>query len=402
MNMNMIKGDAYMYKCIIIGGGIQGTTMASYLMRQKKVTMDELLIIDPHAEPLADWHRCTNAIAMPFLRSPSVHHLDVNPLSLRTFIKSNKYNEKASFLGRLKRPSLSLFEEHCNYLIEELSLKKCWKQGSVKAISQNEKGWKIKLHNNQHLYGKNLILAIGNSQQLHWPDWSLPLKDRSNAPIHHVFDTDLPNLENMQPPFTVIGGGISAVHLTLKLHHIFPKQVTLLKRHPFRIHDFDSDPGWLGPKKQVAFHKTYSYQSRREQIVKARNKGSIPRELHTKLLHLKRHNDKIIADGEIYEGRVEKGLINLYDKSNQLLQRSGTVILATGFQKTLPGKQWLTPVIEENSLKYAECGYPIVTKNLEWGPNLYVMGALAELEIGPIARNISGARQAAQRIVQAI
>lgn len=41
-------------------------------------------------------------------------------------------------------------------------------------------------------------------------------------------------------------------------------------------------------------------------------------------------------------------------------------------------------------------------QSLEWCPHLYVTGPLAELEIGPIARNISGARQAAERIVQSI
>jgi len=49
------------------------------------------------------------------------------------------------------------------------------------------------------------------------------------------------------------------------------------------------------------------------------------------------------------------------------------------------------------------CGFPIVDKNLSWGDSgrIYVSGALAELEIGPSARNIAGARLAAERIVQA-
>ena len=42
---------------------------------------------------------------------------------------------------------------------------------------------------------------------------------------------------------------------------------------------------------------------------------------------------------------------------------------------------------------------PLLSKNLEWYPQFYVSGPLAELEIGPIARNISGARHAAERIV---
>ncbi|MGB6408718.1 MAG: hypothetical protein WBF39_14660 [Planococcus donghaensis] len=114
-----------MYKFVIIGGGVHGITMANYLLKLNKVTLDELLIIDPHDKPLANWHRCTNTISMPFLRSPSVHHLDLNPLSLGAFVKNNQYNESASFLGRLKRPSLLLFEEHCQCLIKDLSIHKC-------------------------------------------------------------------------------------------------------------------------------------------------------------------------------------------------------------------------------------------------------------------------------------
>jgi len=48
------------------------------------------------------------------------------------------------------------------------------------------------------------------------------------------------------------------------------------------------------------------------------------------------------------------------------------------------------------------CGYPIVDRDLRWGhPRIFVSGALAELELGPSARNIAGARLAAERIVQA-
>ena len=46
--------------------------------------------------------------------------------------------------------------------------------------------------------------------------------------------------------------------------------------------------------------------------------------------------------------------------------------------------------------------YPIVDENLLWDKKwIYVAGALAELELGPSARNIAGARLAAERIVQA-
>lgn len=391
-----------MFKWIIVGGGIQGITMASYLIRKQKAKVEELLIIDRHTEPLANWHRCTTTISMPFLRSPGVHHLDVNPFGLGAFAKDNEFDDSASFLGRFKRPSLLLFEEHCTCMIQELALKKCWKKGSVESISRKNTGWQVNMSNSETVQSEQLILAIGNNEQLHLPEWAAILQEGTHAPIYHIFDMSLPKLEKLKPPFTVIGGGITAVHLTLKLNKLFPNQVTLLKRHSFRIHDFDSDPGWLGPKKQMAFHKTHSYQKRRQQIKAARYKGSIPRDLYIKLLHQVRKNPNLTTDGEVHFGRFEKGAINLYDKSNRLLQQSGTVLLATGFQTTLPGKEWLALAIKENHLQCANCGYPIVSKNLQWAHNLYVMGALAELEIGPIARNISGARQAADRITQQV
>lgn len=52
-------------------------------------------------------------------------------------------------------------------------------------------------------------------------------------------------------------------------------------------------------------------------------------------------------------------------------------------------------------------GIPIVFRHLaiklsSMCPGLCVIGALAELKMGPIARNIFGARQAAERIVSSL
>jgi hypothetical protein len=44
----------------------------------------------------------------------------------------------------------------------------------------------------------------------------------------------------------------------------------------------------------------------------------------------------------------------------------------------------------------------IVDPNLRWHPRVFVSGPLAELELGPVSRNIAGARRAGDRIVNAI
>ena len=57
-------------------------------------------------------------------------------------------------------------------------------------------------------------------------------------------------------------------------------------------------------------------------------------------------------------------------------------------------------LVESAELPCASCGYPIVDRGLRWHPRIYVSGPLAELELGPAARNIAGARRAGDRLVE--
>jgi len=59
---------------------------------------------------------------------------------------------------------------------------------------------------------------------------------------------------------------------------------------------------------------------------------------------------------------------------------------------------WLDQAIAKHELPLAPCGYPLVAPLLAWAPGLYVTGGLAELELGPVARNISGTRHAGERL----
>lgn len=391
-----------MLKWVIVGGGIQGTTMAIHLLKQNKVSVEDLAIIDPHNEPLQSWKRCTDAISMPYLRSPVVHQLDVEPFSLQNFVRDAIHDESTAFYGPVKRPSLQIFNEHCDHLAKDVELAKAWVQGRVEAAEKSHGQWLITLENGQKLTAENLVLAIGVGEQPMWPEWANDLKKKTGSSVFHIFEEGLPPFETLKGPITIVGGGISSVHLAIKLSELYPNQVTLLKRHPFRLHDFDSDPGWLGPKKQISFRKNRCFKKRRQQILDARNKGSITKELHSKLLHRVKKGKLQIKEAHIYSASIRNKETILYDQAFQQIHRTGTVILATGFMPVLPGRKWLMPIVEEQHLECAECGFPIVTSSLQWGPNLYVTGALAELEIGPIARNISGARQAAERIVSSL
>ena len=75
------------------------------------------------------------------------------------------------------------------------------------------------------------------------------------------------------------------------------------------------------------------------------------------------------------------------------------VLLATGFSKKPPGAGLVERMVRKSGLELCSCGYPAPDKYLKWG-DVYLAGALAELELGPSARNIAGARLAAERIVE--
>ncbi|MHA7835884.1 MAG: hypothetical protein ACX98W_00300 [bacterium] len=53
------------------------------------------------------------------------------------------------------------------------------------------------------------------------------------------------------------------------------RRVVLLSRHPLRMHQFDSDPGWQGPKFMAGFSRLREPDERRRRIREAQHRGSI-------------------------------------------------------------------------------------------------------------------------------
>lgn len=381
----------------IIGGGIQGAAMAVFLRDVRGICTKQLAVIDPASSPLQSWKTCTSSISMPFLRSPSVHHLDVGPFSLEKFAKKNNW-DNSHFLGIHSRPSLSLFNAHSDALLEKWDILSSWVTGTVAALSKKSGSWLITLQNGEVLESRHVVLAAGMREHLFIPKWAEPYH---SSDVRHIFDPSYTN-NTIEPPITIVGGGISSAHAALKWSRLFPGRVTLIRRHPARIHAFDSDPGWQGPRNMAGFSAVSSYQKRRELIKKARHSGSMPKEIHIRLKKAVRTHQLHIIEAEP-EALVEtQGKKALYSSEGELLSTASTILLATGFSNKIPGHSWLEDTINKEQLTCSGCGFPIVSpEHLEWDHRLHTMGALAELEMGPTARNIAGARRAAARIVQA-
>lgn len=383
---------------LMIGGGIHGTLLSLYLTRRKGAAYDRVRVLDPHPAPLAVWEKHSANTGMEYLRSPHAHNLHFDPFSLVTFARTRAGAPLARFTEPYGRPALDLFHAHSAHLIERYKLDGLRIEGRAEGLTRIAGGWRVETAQGG-IDTRRVVAATGNTENPFWPDWAQALK-AAGAPISHVFDADferekLPTWEHA----TVVGGGITAVQTALSLAMTAPGTVTLLMRHATRIHNFDSDPIWIDARQLQPFHQTQDYAQRRAIIREARHRGSMPpdvaRDLRTGVEGgLLRH-----LEDSVVESRYDavSGNIELTLSGGDTLS-TARLILATGFDMARPGGAWLAKAVADYGLPTAPDGYPILDPTLCWAEGLYVMGPLAELEVGPTARNFIGARLAAERI----
>jgi cation diffusion facilitator CzcD-associated flavoprotein CzcO len=385
---------------LIIGGGIHGVSLAFHLIQRQRIAHDRIRILDPHDHLLARWESVTTNTGMDYLRSPEVYHLHNDPWSLRTFAQTRAGQPLADFIPIYHRPSLDLFNAFSASLIQRARLDTLLITGRAQALTRCEDGWRVQTSDGE-ITAHHVVLAIGAGEQPYWPEWARTLQE-SDAPINHVFDpafvrAALPDWENA----VIIGGGITAAQTALTMAAQQPGSVTLLMRHPIRISHFDSDPCWVTRICLADFERETDYDRRRTMIQQARQRGSMPSDVAEDLTQAVEAGLLRVAFAEVTQAEGVASAITLRLTSDEKLTMD-RVILATGYESVRPGGAWLYQTIVNEHLPVAGCGYPIVDETLCWSPGLYVMGPLAELEIGPVSRNVIGARLAVERLKRAM
>jgi hypothetical protein len=155
----------------------------------------------------------------------------------------------------------------------------------------------------------------------------------------------------------------------------------------------------MGTKNMRRFTATRSLKTRRQMIKSARHVGSMPPDVHRSLRGAIRRGTVQWHQGELAASAVgSRAVLRLGEERIYV----DAVLLATGFEGQRPGGALLDRMIESHALPCADCGFPVVDKHLRWHPQVFVTGPLAELELGPVSRNILGARRAAERIIPVV
>jgi hypothetical protein len=311
-------------------------------------------------------------------------------------------------------------------------------------------------------HADKIVLALGNDEPS-YADW-VGDYDVKKGFVRHLLDVSIdadgdrgadvnvdvnhrPDKEKLHS-VAIVGGGITAAHKALELSrryqqekkdgtNVTPPTIHLISRQPLKEQLFDTHQDWMmdraaskrsqegggsgTPKRQILFQQCDCYQKRRQIIAQERIPGTVTPAVYRgedgliyaiENGHIELHQAEVVdkayryatATATMENGNGEDGIshLELTLSCGKVIQVD-QVLLATGFSKNVPGGALVRDLVDNSRLDVSEfCGYPIVDENLLWDQKrIYVAGALAELELGPSARNIAGARLAAERIVQA-
>ncbi|NJN75592.1 MAG: lysine N(6)-hydroxylase/L-ornithine N(5)-oxygenase family protein [Synechococcaceae cyanobacterium RL_1_2] len=392
---------------VIVGAGPQALTLVTHLLQKKKAMEHRFVVIDPAGDWLQQWQHQFAAYEIPHLRSPAVHHPDPNPYALRRFAESRSDELYPPY----DLPGTQLFQDFCDHVIHDWELEQRVIKDQVQQLElleeQGRQQFKLALGGGQTLTAKRVVLAIagGKPNLPHWAN-NLPCSYPSDRLLHSN-GIDLRGLHLAGEQILIVGSGLTSGHLALGAIARGAK-VIMMARRTFYEKLFDADPGWLGPKYLQDFHAETDWENRWQMIQFARNGGSLTPAVLTKLRRLERQGhlsfyEQCEVQSVEWKGDGWKVTCNQSQTHDCLTHLPiDRIWLATG--STVDVKAWplLSQICKTNPLPVIN-GLPILDSYLRWpGCNLFIMGAAAALQLGPVARNLFGAKLASKCIVPAL
>ncbi len=376
---------------------MHGCTAAIRLLHACPELRGDLRLVDPSGSCLADWTRRAWGQGMEAMRSPAAHHLDVAPESLLRYAQA--YGREDEFAPPYHRPSLQLFMDHSRWVLAKYRLEELVVPTTVVGVERVAEGYRLACADGTALYARRLVLAPGLRGQARLPAWAATVARRAPSAVAHVEQVDIRREDVFGREVLVVGGGLSAATLVdAALRH--GARVALVSPHRLTARLFDADPGWVGPKYLGLFQSEPDAEARLRMIRRARGGGSVTPEFLAQLrAHEAEGRLEIREEAEVVEARWDgrAGVVAVTLRgsgpggSGPEEMRVHRVWCCTGFEPRLERLDWLGALARVPACH----GRPVIGPTLELHPGCFVSGWLAELWVGPAARNISGARYAA-------
>ena len=388
----------------IVGAGPHALTLVTHLLQKKKRMRGQFLVFDPRGTWLQRWQHQFAAAEIPHLRSPAVHHPDPNPHALRTFAE----HRPQELFPPYALPGTTLFQEFCQDVIRRWQLQNLVYPAQVMDIEPTQdrgrQRFRLWLATGESILARRVVLAIAGGKP-HIPAWVNDLAP--TYPAHTLVHSDKIDLRNMHlvgEKILIIGSGLTSGHLAIGSAKRGAK-VIMMARRTFYEKLFDAEPGWLGPKYLKGFHGEPDWQKRWQLIQSARNGGSLTPAILTRLRRLEREGKLLFYENcEINQAQWQSTHWQIscnYPEVHECLAHLAIdrIWLCTG--STINVEDW--PLLREVRATFPAPmvnGLPVLDETLRWpGCNLHIMGGAAALQLGPVARNLAGARMAGDRLM---
>jgi len=365
----------------IVGAGPQGLTAAVHLVAAG-IDPSDLVVVDPAGGWLGRWRGQFVRLGIAHLRSPAVHHPHPDPYALVGYAAA--HGRSAELHRRYGLPGTALFSDFCQDLIAGSGLAGVVQQGEVVEVTADGG---ITLGDGRRFSAAHVVWCTNPSV----PAW----EGEGRAGVQPWEWVDV-----SRPPATVavVGGGLTAAHLVERALE-GGSRVEWISRRPVVERDFDTDPGWLGPKEMAAFAALVDPARRLDRVVEARGGGTVPSWM-MEGLRIAEHSGRLCRRvGAVAVEAAAHGSVVRVDGS---VVEADAVWGATGDHPRLAAAPALHRLCDRLGVEVVG-GRPVLDEWLRLpGSVVQVAGRLAQLQLGPTAGNLAGARRAAERVVGAV
>jgi len=415
---------------------------------------EKTIVMDHHGGWLTNWNKHFQTLKIPQLRSLVSAHADpYDHRSLEFYAEKTHQEEQLIYLPHLKKrdgdfrgpyeaPSTMIFQEFHEMLIQSYGLKDMVQKGFVSSVlpipdpldSQKamfEVTFKLPgIAKLQTLKTRRVVCAMGpkiHSIPAFWESTlrkELSLENRIYPSDKIVHSSEIVSFlqtksKKMIPKLLIVGGGITSAQLAiLAAKSTWCQSVTIFQRSRILERQFDIETKWMGPKRGSLLDEFWSQSmSQRANLLQAARKGgSIPPEVLKVLVN----NSKIKTHEEIQISNVEwtgKDFVVSMDTGES--ESFDMIWLATGSENSIDSFPILSNLSSILPIQIIQ-GLPVLSKDLSWKlpfdmnekeeepwkkmarKQVWCMGSLAGLELGPDALNLIGGRHGAVRVATAL
>lgn len=377
----------------VVGAGPAGLAVALHLALTDPGAVDpgRFAVVDPSGCWLDIWRRQLAAQRITHLRSPAVHHPHPDPFAL---LRSLDHDSDLTRPDGLLLPSADALGRFCADLVRDHGLDRALLAEEVTAATLDRDHLVVGLASGRYLRCRRVVVAT-NPRRPVLPPWA-GLVPRGR--LHIGGRLEAPDLGVRR--VVVVGGGMSAAHLALGAVDE-GAAVTLVARRPLVQRRMDVDPTWLGPLRMGPF--AVAPPRRRRQIVdEARGGGSMPAWAVRRLRSLAGTGGlRLLVDDEVVAVEETETSLVLRTARGCLLP-ADEVWTATGARVDVARDPVLADVAGQHPVPVHD-GMPALGEDLRWGAApVWVVGAPAALQLGPVAGNLYGHRAGAARVAAAL